>query len=78
MVRTKLETLAGGVLVSENTKKLLIALLPGEVCGLAAIILLVRSSANTNSLEFMLAIAAVMIGSVVTGLRLVAWKKNKE
>jgi hypothetical protein len=64
--------------VSEKTKKLLIALLPGEVCGLAAIIMLFRSGGNTNSLEFYLAVGSVIVGSVMTGLRLVAWNKNKE
>ncbi len=64
--------------MSELTKKLLIALLPGEICGLAAIVLLFRSAGDTNSLEFMMAVTVVLIGSVVTGLRLLAWKKDKE
>ena len=64
--------------MSENTKKLLIALIPGEVCGLAAIVMLFRSGGNTSSLEFYIAIGAVMFGSVISGLRLIAWNRNKE
>jgi RsiW-degrading membrane proteinase PrsW (M82 family) len=54
--------------MTERTKKILFALIPGELCVVLAVFMFLRASNNNDSTSLSIAIGAMVVGSLISGL----------
>jgi RsiW-degrading membrane proteinase PrsW (M82 family) len=53
--------------MTERSKKILLALIPGELCVILAVLMFIRASNNNDSTSLYIAIGAMVVGSLISG-----------
>jgi hypothetical protein len=63
--------------MNERTKKILIALIPGEICVILAVFMFVRANQNNDSTSLYIAIGAIVAGSLISAINILKIPKDQ-
>lgn len=63
--------------MDERTKKILLALIPGELCVILAVFMFFRANQNNDTTSIYVAIGSIVAGSLISGLNVLKIIREK-